>query len=243
MPVQVEARADGGAVLTGVQTHVEYATVADLFLVTAEAGGRPVQYLVPARAAGVRSVPVTSLDLARRYARVHLDDVMVSSADRIGGADAAPALDRQRDVAVVLQCAESVGVMGIVFELTAAYLPERLSFGRPLASYQAIKHRMADMVMWLEASRAVTAAAARAVGAGAADASTAASAAKAYVAERATDLVQDCIQLHGGIGVTWEHDLHLYLRRAVVNRFSYGTPEYHRDRLADVALIEAGTTR
>jgi alkylation response protein AidB-like acyl-CoA dehydrogenase len=81
------------------------------------------------------------------------------------------------------------------------------------------------------------------VGAGAADASTAASAAKAYVAERATDLVQDCIQLHGGIGVTWEHDLHLYLRRAVVNRFSYGTPEYHRDRLADVALIEAGTTR
>jgi alkylation response protein AidB-like acyl-CoA dehydrogenase len=233
MPVQVEARADGGAVLTGVQTHVEYATVADLFLVTAEAGGRPVQYLVPARAAGVRSVPVTSLDLARRYARVHLDDVMVSSADRIGGADAAPALDRQRDVAVVLQCAESVGVMGIVFELTAAYLPERLSFGRPLASYQALKHRFADMKLWLEASFATATAAAKAVDANGPDAAELASVAKAYIGERATDLMQDCVQLHGGIGVTWEHDIHLYLRRATVDRVMWGTPAEHRRLIAD----------
>jgi alkylation response protein AidB-like acyl-CoA dehydrogenase len=91
------------------------------------------------------------------------------------------------------------------------------------------------MKMWLEASFGLSTAAARSVQHNAHDASSVVSAAKAYIGEKATDLIQDCIQLHGGIGITWEHDLHLYLRRATVNRFAYGTPSDHRERLAALA--------
>jgi alkylation response protein AidB-like acyl-CoA dehydrogenase len=140
-------------------------------------------------------------------------------------------------LAAVVQVAETCGAIGRVFEFTLEYLGDRYTFGRPLSSYQALKHRVADMKMWLEASFGVATAAARAVQHDADDAPALVSAAKVYVGEKGTDLVQDCVQLHGGIGVTWEHDLHLYLRRATVNRFTYGTPEEHRERLAVLAGI------
>jgi alkylation response protein AidB-like acyl-CoA dehydrogenase len=124
-----------------------------------------------------------------------------------------------------------------VFEFTVQWAFDRYSFGRPLASYQALKHRFADMRLWLEASFATAAAAARAVQAGDPDAAELASVAKAYIGERATDLIQDCVQLHGGIGVTWEHDIHLYLRRGTVNRTMFGTPGDHRRRLADLLEV------
>ena len=116
--------------------------------------------------------------------------------------------------------------------MTLEYLGDRYSFGRPLSSYQALKHRVADEKMWLEACHAIATGAARAVAAGAPDAGELVSAAKAWVGPHATELVQDCVQLHGGIGVTWEHDLHLYLRRTTVNRATYGTPEEHAERIA-----------
>jgi alkylation response protein AidB-like acyl-CoA dehydrogenase len=119
-----------------------------------------------------------------------------------------------------------------MFELTLEYLGDRYSFGRPLASYQALKHRVADDKMWLEACHAIATAAARAVATGAEDAADVVSAAKAWIGPHSTELIQDCVQLHGGIGVTWEHDLHLYLRRATVNRVTYGTPEEHAERIA-----------
>ena len=109
--------------------------------------------------------------------------------------------------------------------MTLEYLGDRYSFGRPLSSYQALKHRIADDKMHLEACHATVTAAAQAVGAGAPEAGELASVAKAWVGPHATELIQDCVQLHGGIGVTWEHDLHLYLRRATVDRATYGTPE------------------
>ena len=105
---------------------------------------------------------------------------------------------------------------------------DRYSFGRPLASYQALKHRFADMKMHLESCRAATAAAVREVGERSPSASLAVSVAKAYIGEYAGTIVQDCVQLHGGIGVTWEHDLHVYLRRVALNRSLYGTPEQHQ---------------
>jgi alkylation response protein AidB-like acyl-CoA dehydrogenase len=118
-----------------------------------------------------------------------------------------------------------------VFAFTLEYVADRYSFGRPLASYQALKHRFAQMKMWLEASHAIAGAAARGVQQDQADAAEVTSAAKAYIGARATDLVQECIQMHGGIGVTWEHDLHLFLRRATFNRAMYGTPADHRQRV------------
>ncbi|MCU1659913.1 MAG: acyl-CoA dehydrogenase domain protein, partial [Pseudonocardiales bacterium] len=111
---------------------------------------------------------------------------------------------------------------------------DRYSFGRPLASYQALKHRVADMKMWLEASHGTTAAAARAVQDRGPEAAELVSVAKSYVGQRATDIIQDCVQMHGGIGVTWEHDIHLYLRRATVDRVTWGTPAEHRERLATI---------
>jgi alkylation response protein AidB-like acyl-CoA dehydrogenase len=110
----------------------------------------------------------------------------------------------------------------------------RFSFGRPLASYQALKHRFADMTLWSHAAQATTAAAATAVQERRGDAAELVSIAKAYTGQRATDIVQDCVQLHGGLGVTWEHDIHVYLRRATVDRVTWGAPSEHRRRVADL---------
>lgn len=108
--------------------------------------------------------------------------------------------------------------------MTTQWMFDRHSFGRPLASYQALKHRLADMKIWFEACRATTAGAVAAVSARSDDAAKLVSVAKAYVAERAPVMLQDCVQLHGGIGVTWEHDLHLFLRRTELYRALYGSP-------------------
>ena len=145
---------------------------------------------------------------------------------------AAAAVEHQLQVACVLQCAETVGVIDHVFAMTLEYLVDRYSFGRPLSSYQALKHRVADDKMWLEACHATASGAARAVAEGADRAGELVSAAKVWIGPHATELIQDSVQLHGGIGVTWEHDLHLYLRRATVNRATYGTPEVHSERIA-----------
>jgi alkylation response protein AidB-like acyl-CoA dehydrogenase len=145
---------------------------------------------------------------------------------------AADDVERQLQIAVVLQCAEMVGAADRMFEVTLEYLGDRYSFGRPLSSYQALKHRVADDKMWLEACHAIATAAARAVATEAGDAGAVVSAAKAWIGPHATELIQDCVQLHGGIGVTWEHDLHLYLRRTTVDRVTYGTPEEHSERIA-----------
>jgi alkylation response protein AidB-like acyl-CoA dehydrogenase len=141
-------------------------------------------------------------------------------------------VERQLQHALVLTNAEAVGALQAAFDLTVEWAFDRYSFGRPLASYQALKHRFADMKMWLEASHAITDEAAAAVAAGDPRAAELVSAAKAYTGELGGELVQDCVQLHGGIGVTFEHDLHLYLRRHTVDRSLYGTPAEHRQRVA-----------
>ena len=133
--------------------------------------------------------------------------------------------------------AESVGTMQTGFDMTVEWAFDRYTFGRPLASYQALKHRFADMMMWLEASHAISDAACLATADGAEDAAELVSAAKAYIGQYGTELLQDCVQMHGGIGVTFEHDLHLYLRRFAVDRALAGTPADHRQRIA--ALVRA----
>jgi alkylation response protein AidB-like acyl-CoA dehydrogenase len=116
--------------------------------------------------------------------------------------------------------------------MTVDYGFQRYTFGRPLASYQALKHRFADMKMWLEASHAIADAAAAAVDARAPEAGEYTSIAKAYIGHFGTELAHECVQLHGGIGVTFEHDLHLFLRRLTVNRALLGTPGQHRQHIA-----------
>ena len=144
----------------------------------------------------------------------------------LGGPErAAEDVERQLRTAAVLQCAEMAGVIGRVLEFTIEYAFDRYSFGRPLASYQALKHRFADMKLWVEASYATADAAAHAVDADSPSAAELVSVAKAYIGERAPAIIQDCVQLHGGIGTTWDHDIHLYLRRVIVDQVTAGHAE------------------
>ena len=225
-----------GFLLSGSKTLVEAANQADLLLVAARTTGGLTQLLVPADAPGLSVSVLPALDLSRRYCTVTFDRVRVPSSSVVGVRDgAADAVTKLLRLAVVLQVAEMVGVVSRVLEFTLEYLGDRTSFGRPLSSYQALKHQVADLKMWTEACAAISTAAARAVQDDSPDAPELVGAAKAYVGEKATDIVQACIQLHGGIGITWDHDLHLYLRRVLVDRFTYGSPDQHRDRLATLA--------
>jgi alkylation response protein AidB-like acyl-CoA dehydrogenase len=145
---------------------------------------------------------------------------------------AAADVERQLQVALVIQNAETVGATERVFEFTLEYARDRVAFGRPIGSYQALKHRLAEMKTSLEGCFATATTSAKAVAAGDGDAAELVSVAKAYIGDRAPAIIQDCVQLHGGIGVTWEHDLHVYLRRVAQNAALYGSPRQHRERIA-----------
>jgi len=231
----VDIRADGAdLVLTGVSRPVETAGQASYLLVAGSTEGGVTQVLVPAGAPGLTVAPLRTADYSRHYAAVTLADVRVPAGALVGVAgQAAPDVERQRQLALVIACAETVGAMQAGFDMTLAWAFNRYSFGRPLASYQALKHRFADMKTWLEASHAITDAAAAAVAQRSGQAGELARAAKAYVGQYGPELMQDCVQLHGGIGLTREHDLHLYLRRVITNAMLYGTPADHRLRIAD----------
>jgi alkylation response protein AidB-like acyl-CoA dehydrogenase len=233
----LQARRDGDEfVLDGVKCPVEAGIEADWLLVTATGSDGLSQFLVPSSAPGLRITPLCGLDLVRRHAEIRFEDVRVPASAVVGAVGgAALAFERQIQTALLLQCAEIVGATDRVFDFTVQYAFDRSSFGRPLASYQALKHRFADMKLWIESAQAITVDATRAVQAGAPDAAEVIRIAKAYVAERCPELIQDCIQMHGGIGVTWEHNLHLYLRRVVVHRQTYGDPMQQRDQVAILA--------
>lgn len=247
--IELTAAADGdGFVLNGVKDRLESGDQADYLLVTARTADGLAQFLVPASAPGLTVSGGKGLDLVRRFATASFAGVRVPADSQVGTvAETGAAVGRQLQAAVVLQCAEMAGATERVLEFTIQWAFDRYSFGRPLASYQALKHRFADMRLWLEAMQATTSAAARAVGmslsgdASPDKAAELASVAKAYVGERATDIVQDCVQLHGGIGVTWEHDIHLYLRRVTVDRVTWGTPSEHRRLLADILSVKGDT--
>jgi alkylation response protein AidB-like acyl-CoA dehydrogenase len=121
--------------------------------------------------------------------------------------------------------------MDALFEMTRVYALDRTAFGRPIGSFQAIKHQLADISMHLEAAKAVASAATEAIAAGRSDAGEVASIAKAWVGDAGIDLAQGCLQVFGGIGYTWEHDLHLYLRRITMNSTLFGNPDFHRERI------------
>jgi len=225
-------RTHDGFRIAGIKIPIQDAHVADQLLVSAATDNGVAQFLVASLTNGVTVQPLDGMDLTRRYARVIFDDVEVPDSAVVGmyGPDA-PEIEDQFALAVGLQCAETVGATDRMFEETIQYVKDRKAFGRPIGSYQALKHRLADMLLWLESAKAVTVAALKAVHMDA-NASNAASLAKAYVADHCPVILRECLQLHGGIGYTWEHDLHLYMRRIETNAAIYGSADFHRDRLA-----------
>ncbi len=231
-PSATASATDSGYRLSGVKDRVEAGADSDLLLVVAECDGAARQFLVPTDTPGLRVEPQKSLDLVKSYARVDLGGVEIPAAAAVGTADQTAALiARQSQIAQMLQCAEVVGILDAVLKFTIQWGFDRYSFGRPIGSYQALKHRYADLKIWFEACKAATNAAVAEVASHSPGAEMAVSVAKSYVGEYAPRMLQDCIQLHGGIGVTWEHDLHVYLRRAMLDRSLFGTPDEHNLRV------------
>jgi alkylation response protein AidB-like acyl-CoA dehydrogenase len=240
----IEAVPRGGRYrLSGVMAPVQDAHLVNHLLVSARTAGGVTQFLVPSQTPGVSISPLRSLDLARRFSRVSFDHVDLPSSAAVGVIDgASAAIDSQLALALALQCAETVGATDRAFEMTLTYVKDRKSFGRPIGSYQALKHRLADMLLWLESAKAATVAAVGAVQSDI-DAGYWASLAKSYIGDHCPAIVRDCLQMHGGIGYTWEHDLHLYLRRVESNALIYGRPDHHRDRLAGAVGFEVEEAR
>jgi alkylation response protein AidB-like acyl-CoA dehydrogenase len=234
--VHAEATADGGLVLRGAKTAVQDVEPSSWLLVTCASPSGTVQALVPAGAAGVTVTPLESLDLSRRFAEVRFDGTTVPASAVLGEPGGVGALlERQLAVAATLTAAESVGAMDHEFELTVQYAKDRIAFGRPIGSFQAIKHLLADTSLQVEMSKAVVLAAARSLGSEDGYGPQAASIAKALVGEAAVELAQNCFQVFGGIGYTWEHDQHLYLRRLTTDAGLYGDAAWHREHLCQLA--------
>jgi alkylation response protein AidB-like acyl-CoA dehydrogenase len=228
----------GGYRLTGRATFVEDPGPGGWLLVTASGDDGLSQFLVPPDAQGRRAAPLESLDLTRRFVEVHLDDVELPPSALVGAAGTAVDLvAEQLALACVLTAAESAGAMDHEFSMTLQYAKDRIAFGRPIGSFQAIKHLLADTSLNLEMSKAITLAAARHLGERDGYGLESASMAKAFVGDCGIDLAQSCFQVFGGIGFTWEHDQHLYLRRLTSDAARYGDAAWHRERLCRLAGV------
>jgi len=231
----MEAREDGDAVvLDGEKVLVLDAAAAD-FLLVATADGR--RHIVARDAAGVTVEPATSIDLTRRLYSVRFEGVKVGAGDSLPGDDADywPVLHRL----CVALAAESTGIAQRALEMAVAYAKDRRQFGRPIGSYQAVSHRCAQMLLETENARSAVYGAAWAADADPESLPLAASMAKAYASDAGWRVPDASIQVHGGIGFTWEHDLHFFLKRGKANASLFGDAKWHRERVADAVLAGA----
>jgi alkylation response protein AidB-like acyl-CoA dehydrogenase len=233
----LSVRVDGDRVVVSGAALVQDAGLADWFLVTAGGPGGLSQVLVPrSEVSGVE--PREALDVTMRFSVVRFDGVSVPAASLVGVAGGAGGdVEWQLQLAASLAAAETVGAMDALFELTRRYALDRFAFGRPIGSFQALKHQLADLSMNLEAARAVTASAVEAVEAGRDDAGEVASIAKAWAGDVGAEMAQGCWQIFGGISQTWEHDSHLFLRRITMNGLLYGGAEWHRERICQIHAL------
>jgi acyl-CoA dehydrogenase len=235
-PHRVETRAEAagdGWVLHGEKTHVLDAGVADHLIVSAATAPGLTLFLVPRGAAGVHVEPQARVD-ARATGLVRLDGVRLG-ADAVVGelGGGAALLDRVLDRAAIGLSAEMLGSMTVAFEMTCEYLKTRVQFGVPIGSFQALKHRAARLFVELELSRSAVMHAHRTVDEGRDDAAVAraASIAKARCSDAGMLITHEAVQMHGGIGMTDEHDIGFFLKRARAAEMTFGDAAYHRDRL------------
>ena len=221
---------DGGWVLDGVKTPVLAGDVADVVLVLAAAPDGPGWFAVDAGAAGLTRTRLTGLDPTRRLAELAF---AATPARRLPTADAAAVLDLVADLAAVALAAEQVGLMQRAMELTVAHATVRVQFGRPIGSYQAVKHGCADMLSAWEQAVSVLRYAAWTADHDRAELPVAAALAQTHVGPAAFATATGMVQYHGGTGYTWEHDAHLFYKRAKSSQLLLGPPSSHRARLAD----------
>src|SRR6202162_3359555 len=227
----------GGWQLDGVKLFVPDAEAADYIVVAARTRGEGEDgislFLVKGRPAGMTVTSLKTLDMTRRWSEVRFDGVKLDSDSLMGQAhNAWPHLKRALEWATAALCAEMVGGAQKVLETSTEYAKTPHQFAKPIGIYQAVSHKLADMLVLSESGRSATYYAAWAIDADAPDRSLASSMAKAYVSDAYRKVAGDGIQVHGGIGFTWEHDMHLYFKRAKSSEVTLGDATYHRELVA-----------
>jgi alkylation response protein AidB-like acyl-CoA dehydrogenase len=227
----VAAEHDGQWRLSGEKTVVLSADSAGLILVTVVANGGTSVYAVDPATSGVSIVPLTALDLTRRQSKVRFDAAPATLIGRRGGA--AGPLASTLDHAALALAAEQTGAAGHLMQLCVDYAKMRNQFDRPIGAFQAIKHKLADMAFDVERMDSIVRHAASAAACGSADFPVVATAAKVFCSEAFFRTAAEAIQVHGGIGFTWEHQAHLYFRRAKSSEYLLGGPLQHRELLLE----------
>ena len=223
--------------LSGVCDFVIHADTAELLLVLARAplsqGAEGISVaVIPAATAGVTIQSHVMLDLTRPMSRVELSGVSVGREQLLGEpGTAGAAVEEALDLARIALASEALGGAERLLEMTTAYVKERLQFGRPIGSFQAVKHRLADMMIEVEAAKSAAWYAACVADERQAEIPEAAAIAKSYCCDAFFDCAANAIQLHGGIGFTWEHEAHLYFKRARATATLLGSPAWQRERL------------
>ena len=230
---QAQAREGGGWTLNGTKSFVLDGHIADLLVVAARTDQGVSLFLVPAGVEGLHRSRLQTMDQTRKQAEVELANVELG-ADALLGPDGGgwPVLERMMEMAVVALSAEQVGGAQACLEMAVSYAKVRKQFGRPIGSFQAIKHKCADMLAQVEAARSAAYYAGWAVSEDNEERSLMAGLAKSYCSEAYFSCAAENIQIHGGIGFTWEHNAHLYFKRAKSSELLFGDPSLHREKIA-----------
>jgi len=235
--IALAARKSGaGFTLDGDKLFVNDAHLADFFLVAARSGGKRggvTLFAIDAKRAGIAVTPLKTMDQTRKLGAVAFRGVRAAAAEVVGEINGGwPVLASAIDRAKVALAAEMMGSAQKVLETAVEYTKVREQFGRPIGSFQAVQHKCANMMVDVEGAKSAVYYAAWAVSNGAPDAQTAAAVAKAAASDACCRTAADGIQVHGGIGFTWEHDMHLYFKRAKSSEFTFGDANFNREIVA-----------
>ena len=230
-PQDVQLSATNGK-LTGEKFFVSDAAIADFIVVVARNG----VFVVDSKARGLRISPMSGMDLTRKLYGVEFSN---TPAEQIGGTTNLP---RAFDIATAALAAELVGGMQRILDITVEYAKTRKQFGKPIGMFQAVQHQCADMYLETESSRSAVYYAGWALEENSPDAATAVSIAKMYASDAARTVGNHGIQIHGGMGFTWENDLHLYYRRAKASETAFGDATFHRERIARLVIDEGAVS-
>ena len=230
--------AGAGWRLTSTKIMVPHATSEDLLLVVVrfQPGGEPGLVLIESGRSGMSIRAESTLDLVCRFDEVGFDGVEIHVTEVLGGVTSAAAVARLMDVSAAVAAIQMTGIAGRMLDIAVAYASERTQFGKPIGSFQAIKHRCADMAVSADAARTAAYYAGWAIAEDAVDRIRACSIAKSFCGDAARFVCNEAIQVHGGMGFTWELGLHHYLRRAKVLEYSWGDAAYHRERVIAATL-------
>jgi len=231
---------DGGFKLSGTKLFVSDASVADCIITVARGAVGLVLAFVDSKASGVSIKPMPGLDVTRSLSAVEFNDVMVKTEDVMSdGSKAQAALERSIDIATLALSAEMAGGMQLLLEASVEYAKTRKQFGKPIGQFQAVQHHCANMLLLTESTRSAVYYAAWVMGNDPEQAPLAVSMAKAYASDGYREVGNLAVQVHGGIGFTWDENVHFYYKRSKASELMFGDATYHRERIARLVIDHA----